>query len=59
MDESWLPALLAALLMASESLLILTPHKRPEIRREWGWIMTDEMIIDRVRARLYKGILIS
>ena len=59
MDESWLPALLAALLMASDTLLILTPHKRPEIRREWGWLMTDEMIIDRVRARQYKGMILT
>lgn len=53
-DESWLPALLAALGLISDRLLILTPHKRPEIKAAWGWALADEFVIERVRARLYK-----
>jgi SAM-dependent methyltransferase len=52
-DVSWLPALLAQLGLISDRLLILTPHKRPAIKAEWGWVLTDEIMIDRIRARLY------
>lgn len=53
-EESWLPALLAQIAMISDSLLIITPHKRPEIKTEWGWTLDDEFVIERVRARLYR-----
>lgn len=52
-NESWLPALLAQLGLISDSLLILTPHKRPTIKAAWGWKMDDEFVTERVRARLY------
>ena len=52
-DQSWLPALLIQLGMISGSMWILTPHKRPEFRPEWGWTMEDEIVYDRVRARKY------
>jgi trans-aconitate methyltransferase len=53
-EESWLPALMARLAMISSSLLIITPHKRPEIKSDWGWELADEFLIERVRARLYR-----
>jgi SAM-dependent methyltransferase len=53
-DVSWLPALLAHLGLISDRLLIVTPHKRPEIKTEWGWTLEDELSIDRVRARIYR-----
>jgi len=53
-DRSWLPALLAQLAQISENLWILTPHKRPEIRPEWGWMPTGEMVHKRIRIRQYK-----
>lgn len=52
-DESWLPSLLAQLGLISDSLLILTPHKRPAIKAAWGWKLEDEFVSERVRARLY------
>ncbi|MCI0392360.1 MAG: class I SAM-dependent methyltransferase [Acidobacteria bacterium] len=55
-DVSWLAALLAQLGLISDRLLILTPHKRPELNPEWGWTLEDEMIVDRVRARLYRKV---
>ncbi|MDX2034007.1 MAG: class I SAM-dependent methyltransferase [Blastocatellia bacterium] len=54
-EISWLPALLAQLRTLSDRLLILTPHKRPEIRPEWGWRIEDEFIHERVRARFYRA----
>ena len=53
-EESWLPALLAQLGMISDHLLILTPHKRPEINFAWGWSLTDEFVYDRIRVRIYR-----
>jgi hypothetical protein len=52
-ERSRLPALTYQLALLSDSMLILTPHKRPEIRREWGWELAGETIVERVRARFY------
>lgn len=53
-EESWLPPLLFQLGEISSCLLILTPHKRPELKPEWGWTLEGEFVIERVRVRLYK-----
>lgn len=53
-DESWLPTLLFQLAGISDCLMIVTPHKRPELKAEWGWALEDEFVIERVRARLYR-----
>jgi SAM-dependent methyltransferase len=53
-EESWLPPLLFQLGEISSCLLILTPHKRPELKAEWGWTLEGEFMAERVRARLYK-----
>ena len=53
-EESWLPALLFQFAEISDCLLILTPHKRPELKAEWGWTLEDEFVIQKVRARLYR-----
>lgn len=61
-ERSWLPRLLHSLagLITSERtrLLVITPHKRPEIRPEWGWVMQHEFLIDRVRGRIYQPQLL-
>lgn len=51
--ESWLPALSYHLSQISPQLLILTPHKRPDLKSAWGWGLTHEYLHERVRARLY------
>jgi 2-polyprenyl-3-methyl-5-hydroxy-6-metoxy-1,4-benzoquinol methylase len=53
-EVSRLPGLLAQLGLISNRLLILTPHKRPEIKADWGWVAEAELIVSRVRARLYR-----
>jgi hypothetical protein len=53
-DESWLPSLLFQFSQISDCLLIVTPHKRPEIKAEWGWTLEDEFVIEKVRARFYR-----
>lgn len=50
---SQLPLLLYHLGLISEYLLVITPHKRPEIKLNWGWLLLEEISWKRVRARLY------
>ena len=52
-DPSRLPLLAWQLAQVSDALLIVTPHKRPDLRPEWGWRLVDEFVRDRVRARTY------
>lgn len=54
LEPSWLPALLSQLGQMSDTLLIISPHKRPAIRPEWGWKQVAELTEDRVHARLYR-----
>ncbi|HEY0007884.1 MAG TPA: class I SAM-dependent methyltransferase [Tepidisphaeraceae bacterium] len=56
-DSSRLPSICQAMAITSPRLLILTPHKRPMIQPAWGWTMTHEMLLNRVRARLYESAL--
>jgi SAM-dependent methyltransferase len=51
---SRLPALMTQLSLLGSTLLVLTPHKRPLLRPEWGWRCADELLIERVRARYYR-----
>ena len=54
-EASRLPTLAYQLSRVADSLLILTPHKRPVIRPEWGWQLVGEMVVERVRARYYRS----
>ena len=53
-EGSKLPMLMFQLAQITDTLVILTPHKRPQIKPEWGWNLETEVIEDRVRARLYR-----
>lgn len=55
-EPSRLPALAYRLAQISHALLILTPHKRPQIDREWGWELVGEFVRHRVRARFYRAM---
>jgi hypothetical protein len=52
---SRLPRLAYQLSRLAPALLVLTPHKRPAIRAEWGWQLAGELRAERVRARLYRS----
>ncbi len=41
--------------LCADYLLILTPHKKPEIESDSGWLMIDERYLseERVRGRIY------
>lgn len=54
-EPSRLPAVCQQLSLIAPALLILTPHKRPEIRSQWGWEKRGELLWARVRCRLYRS----
>ena len=53
-EVSRLPTVAFQLAQIAERLLILTPHKRPNLKAEWGWNLESEVLEARVRARLYR-----
>lgn len=58
-SEGLLPVLCMQLAMSAETLIIITPHKRPEISSEWGWDLVEEIKYDKTKARYYKSSLFS
>jgi len=54
LETSKLAIFLYKLSQISDQLLILSPHKKPIIKEEWGWSLINEMVLDKVRARLFK-----
>jgi SAM-dependent methyltransferase len=58
-EQSWLPRVCLALAEVSSTLVIITPHKRPELSLKWGWELTDEHrdAFWRVRLRLYDTVV--
>src|SRR5262249_50758425 len=52
-DASRLPAICLQLSQISPTLLLLTPHKKPQIREQWGWKLAGEFVWARVRCRRY------
>ena len=54
-EQSRLPQIAMQLSLIGDRLLVLTPHKRPVIRAEWGWALEGERVIERVRTRVYRS----
>jgi hypothetical protein len=54
-DASRLPMVCLQLGLIAPALLVITPHKRPEIREQWGWELGEEFVWARVRARWYRS----
>ena len=53
-EPSRLPAVALQLSLVGRSLLVLTPHKRPHLRPQWGWDLVGEHVLERVRSRYYQ-----
>ncbi|MEO6060332.1 MAG: class I SAM-dependent methyltransferase [Thermoflexales bacterium] len=51
---SRLAGTLTQLAVCASELWVITPHKRPDIRAAWGWRLIDEVLVDRVRGRVYE-----
>lgn len=60
-ELSWLPSLCLALADLAPTLVVITPHKRPELRPEWGWTLESEHRDPayRVRLRAYRSVMAS
>ena len=56
-EASRLPLLAYELAQRAPHLLMLTPHKRPTLKSEWGWQLRAETLIERVRARCYESAI--
>ena len=52
-DKSMLPDLLWKLSEISDTLIVITPHKRPDCDMISSWVLVDEILTDRVRMRIY------
>ena len=55
LEPSRLPGLAYQLSRVAPGLLVLTPHKRPDLRPAWGWHLVGELRVERVRARYYQS----
>jgi SAM-dependent methyltransferase len=54
-EPSRLPNLVYNVAQISPKLLILSPHKRPRFKPEWGWQLEVETEFERVKARLFSA----
>ena len=55
-ETARLPGLCRALADLTDTLVVVTPHKRPDIRSGWGWQPPAECKFQRTRARLYRRL---
>lgn len=58
-SASVLPNLCWQLALIGKMLWVLTPHKRPHIKVDWGWDLRDELLQSRVRLRVYQRNIID
>jgi SAM-dependent methyltransferase len=56
-ELSRLPVVAYQLARIAKHLLVLTPHKRPELRAAWGWDLIGEVANEHVRSRCYRSLL--
>ncbi len=54
-DISRLALICYQLAIISPSLLILSPHKRPVIKDQWGWTLDTEKSFERIKGKLYRS----
>lgn len=52
---SRLPQLVWRLAELSPLLFVLSPHKRPRLRPEWGFALVTALVHDRVHTRVYQA----
>ena len=58
LDTSKLFGCCYQLALKCKYLLILSPHKRPELKQEMGWNFVFEIVEERIHAKLYQSNLI-
>lgn len=58
-EKSRLWKTLHALAASCHFLAILSPHKRPDIAQNTGWQLEAEVVVERVRVRLFRSSLFA
>jgi trans-aconitate methyltransferase len=58
-DKSWLWRTLSALAESCAYLALLSPHKKPEVAHNTGWLLVHEAVVQRVRLRLFRSTMFS
>lgn len=56
LEKSKLFGICTQLAFTAPCLIILTPHKKPHISATCGWQLLEEILFDRVRARIYQSL---
>jgi 2-polyprenyl-3-methyl-5-hydroxy-6-metoxy-1,4-benzoquinol methylase len=57
--NSRLPTLIYQLANISPQLLILSPHKRPVLKSQWGFMIKTEKSFERVNGKLYRSVFFT
>lgn len=53
-DTNKLPLIIYQLSLICEYLMIISPHKKPLLKDEWGINLINEFYVNKIRVRLYK-----
>lgn len=56
LETSRLPGVCRALADVTDTLLIISPHKRPVLRPGWGWGAAEEFRYERTRVRCHRRV---
>jgi SAM-dependent methyltransferase len=52
-DDSYLPSVCLELAEVMPDLVVISPNKKPELRKDWGWELLDRVTIERVHGWHY------
>ncbi len=55
-DISKLPLIIYNLSLISSFFMVITPHKKPNLKRKWGLNLICETVYERVRIRFYESL---
>ena len=53
-QESRMHCLFTQLALNCRHLIVVTPHKRPDVKEQMGFRLVEEALLERVRVRLYR-----
>lgn len=55
LDSSRMYSTMTALAQAARVLVVVSPHKKPEMKPEWGWQLVQQTLIERIHVRIFKS----
>ena len=54
-DSSKLPIVIYQLSLITNRLIVISPHKKPKINEEWGFNLTENYYLNKIRIKIYKS----